>query len=105
MPLCSVESCNVLKLQDRMFSTDVSAISWVAPEVLQPGIMTNAFYSSVYHYGCSLMCSGVSVCLLSVLLLQRSCLLSLVAMVDAFMELTFGWEMLVCRSWSLIVPS
>ena len=60
MPLCSVESCNVLKLQDRMFSTDDSAISWVAPKVLPPGIMslsfcTNVFYSSVYHYGCSLM--------------------------------------------------
>ena len=45
-------SCNVLKLQDRMFSTD--------DEVLPLGIMslsfcTNVFYSSVYHYGCSLM--------------------------------------------------
>ena len=64
-------------------------------EVLPLGIMslsfcTNVFYSSVYHYGCSLMCSGVSVCLLSVLLLpQRSCLLSLVAMVVAFMEPNF----------------
>ena len=64
-------------------------------EVLPLGIMslsfcTNVFYSSVYHYGCSLMLFDVfwsfSVPLVS---LATACLLSLVAMVVAFMEPNF----------------